>query len=60
MKQARKILIFFVFLALAIYYVPLFLKKMPTLITQFLKSSQMANFVILINQKAETTFFPKK
>ena len=60
MKQARKILIFFVLLALAIYYVPLFFKKVPMLITQFFKSSQMANFVMLINQKAETILFPHK
>ena len=60
MKQARKILIFFVLLALAIYYVPLFFKKVPMLITQFFKSSQMTNFVMLINQKAETILFPHK
>jgi len=53
MKQAHKTLIFFVLLALAIYYVPLAFKLLPGQIVRFFNSSQMANFIVTINKKAE-------
>lgn len=60
MKQARKILMFFVFLALAIYYVPLMIKYFPGQITKIGKSTQMANFTVLVNKQAEKVFYFKK
>ncbi len=53
MKQAHKTLIFFVLLALAIYYVPLAFKLLPGQIVRFFNSTQMANFTVLVNKQAE-------
>ncbi|MCX6737439.1 MAG: hypothetical protein NTX26_01720 [Candidatus Parcubacteria bacterium] len=53
MKQAYKTLFFFSFVALAIYYTPKLWRETPGRVSQFLDSSQMANFIILINKQAE-------
>ena len=60
MQQARKILMFFVLLALAIYYVPLMIKFLPGQIARIGKGTQMANFTVLMNKQAEKVFYFNK
>jgi len=60
MKQAGKTLFFFAVLALAIYYIPLFFKEAPLFIVRSLKSSQMANLLMFLNQKTGATLYFNK